>query len=526
MEGKAMKGKGMFLLMSVLPPLLMAVGGIIYAITAEMSTLPLTLIWVGLLMLLVHFYTYFPEIRRFITKRSTRYAFNTVLMSVVFLMIVGLIGVMSVKYKVRVDLTEDGRYTLSPQTIKILKSLKNDMEAIAFYRSDERTRQAMYDLLGEYAYYSPKFTFRFVDPDRNPAEAVKYGITSYRTTLLNYGDKKEVVGTESESRLTNAIIRLISDEVKTIYFVKGHGEKNIDSMQNDGYGLIKEIIEKENHRVRELVLTNVEHVPDDAAVIVISGPRVNFLQGELDKISEYINKGGRALFMLDPGSPAGLSDYLAGYGFELGGDLIIDKLSQVYGANYLTPVVVEYHEKHPVTRDFEVATFFPAARSVHIKEVPEKGSFDLAKTSENSWSITGELNEENLEFDRKKHKQGPINVVSVTAVEISQSPEAEKAEQQAGNIKKWGKIVVTGDSDFPSNTHMKLAGNKDFFLNMLYWLAEENVLISIRKKEPGLTPVMLTAAQGKFVFWLSVIIVPSLVLMAGIGVTARRRRGV
>jgi len=197
-------------------------------------------------------------------------------------------------------------------------------------------------------------------------------------------------------------------------------------------------------------------------------------------------------------------------------------------ANYLTPVVVEYHEKqpgHPTILRWQ--TSLPAARSVHIREEPSKGSFNIAKTSENSWSITGDLNEDNLEFDPEKHQQGPINVVSVTVIEILGNTENEEKGDKGGeSIKKWGKIVVTGDSDFPSNTHMKLAGNKDFFLNMLYWLAEENMLISIRKKEPGLTPVMLTATQGKFVFWLSVIIVPSLVLMVGIGVTAKRRRGV
>jgi len=521
-----MKGKSLFLPLAIVPPLLMAVGGIIYAITGEMSTLPLALIWVGLLSLLAFFYSYFPEIRLFITKRSTKFAFNTAIMSVVFIVIISLIGIMSIKHKVRIDLTENNRYTLSSQTVKILKSLKNDMQVIAFYRSDERTRQAMYDLLNEYAYYSPKFNFRFVDPDRSPAEAVKYGITSYRTTLIKYGDKQEVVGTESENRLTNALIKLVSDEVKVIYFVKGHDEKNINSMQNDGFALIRESIEKENHQVHELLLSNTGQVPEDAAVVVVSGPRADFLQSELDKITEYVNRGGRVLFMLDPGGSPGLTSYLSSFGFELTGDLIIDKLSQVYGANYLTPVVMEYDDKHPITREFEVATFFPAARSVRIKEEPAKGSFNLAKTSNNSWAITGELNEENLEFDPDKHQRGPISVVAVTAIEIELNTEHKKTGQGQESLKKWGKIVVTGDSDFPSNTHMKLAGNKDFFLNMINWLAEENILISIRKKEPGLTPIMLTAVQGKFVFWLSVVIMPSLVLMVGIAVTARRRRGV
>jgi ABC-type uncharacterized transport system involved in gliding motility auxiliary subunit len=104
--------------------------------------------------------------------------------------------------------------------------------------------------------------------------------------------------------------------------------------------------------------------------------------------------------------------------------------------------------------------------------------------------------------------------------------EENKADDGRDNVKTWGKILVTGDSDFVSNKFIKMAGNRDFMLNMLNWLAEENVLISVRKKEPGLTPLMLTAVQGKIVFWLSVVIVPSLLLVAGLGITARRRRGV
>jgi ABC-type uncharacterized transport system involved in gliding motility auxiliary subunit len=519
-----MKTKGLFIPLGLLALVLMLTGGIIYSVSGEMGTLAVTLIWIGLLILLLFFYIYFPEIRGFITKRSTKYALNTAIMSLVFALIIGMVAVMSIKYKIRVDLTKDARYTLSDQTIKIIKSLKQDLEAIAFYRSDERTRQAMHDLLQEYSYYSPKFNVRFVDPDRNPTEAVKYRITSYRTTLLKYGDKEEIIGTESENRITNAMIRLLSEEKKVIYFTKGHGEKRIDSKAGDGYNLVVEAIKRENHEVRDLLLMKATKVPDDAAVLVISGPGTNFLESELNKISDYVKQGGRVLFMLDPGGANGLIEYLSQYGFEVGRDLIIDKLSQVYGANYLTPVVVQYHANHPITRGFELATFFPAARSVHIKEELSKGRYDLAKTSDKSWAVTGELTEEQLTFDADKHKRGPISLAAVAAVEVV--IEEKKTEAGEESLKKWGKIVVLGDSDLVSNTHLKLAGNKDFFLNTLNWLAEENVLISVRRKEPGLTPLMMTASQGKLVFWLSMVIVPSLVLVVGIGVTARRRRSV
>ncbi|MDX8403253.1 MAG: Gldg family protein [Mariprofundaceae bacterium] len=519
-----MKGKGLFAPLGLLAIVLMLAGGMVYSVTGEMGNIAVSLIWIGLLILLLFFYMYFPEIRDFITKRSTKYALNTAIMSMIFVVIIGLVGVMSIKYKVRTDLTADNRYTLSSQTIKILKSLEEEVEVIAFYRSDERTRQAMFDLLQEYSYYTPKFNVRFVDPDRSPTEAVKYRVSSYRTTLMRYGDKEEIVVTESENKVTNALIKLISKETKVIYFVKGHGEKQVNSKKGDGYLLVKEAIERENHEVRELLLLNAKEVPEDASVLVISGPETNFLQAELDKISAFINQGGRVLFMLDPGGANGLVSYLSDLGFEVGNDLVIDTLSQVYGANYLTPVVVEYHKEHPVTHGFELATFFPAARSVHIKEEPAKGRYDLAKTSDKSWTVLGELTEADLKFDSDKHTQGPISVVAVSAVEVVLNE--KKTETSQENMKTWGKVLVVGDSDLVSNTHLKLAGNKDFFLNMLNWLAEENVLISIRRKEPGLTPLMLTSAQGKLVFWLSMVIVPSLVLVTGVGVTLRRRRAV
>lgn len=517
-----MKSKNLFMPLGILSLFLVAAGSITYAITGEMGNLAVSLVWTGLLGLLLFLYIYFPEIREFITKRSTKYAFNTAIMSGVFFLIILLIGVMSIKYKVRVDLTENNRYTLSSQTTKILKSLKEDVEAIAFYRSDERTRQAMHDLLNEYSYHSPKFRFRFVDPDRDPSEAVKYGITSYRTTLLKYGNKQEIVGTESENKLTNTLIKLVNKDIKVVYFVKGHGEKNIESAEENGYSQLQEAIEKENHQVRDLMLLSAEKVPDDAAVLVISGPETDYTPNELDKITAFIKKGGRVLFMLDPGGAPGVAKYLGNYGFEISGEYIIDKMSQVYGANYLMPVVGWYYKNHPLTSEFELATFFPIAGSVHIKDEPAKGSYDLAKTSDKSWATSGKLTKEDEEFNPDKHRRGPISVAAVTAVEVNVS--GAKAKEGIEDIKTWGKILVIGDSDFTSNKFIKTAGNKDFILNSLNWLAEENVLISIRKKETGQTPLMLSAVQSKMVFWLSVVIVPSLLLVTGIGVAARRRR--
>jgi len=522
-----MKTQGLFAPLGLLSIFLITAGGITYSITGEMGNLPLALIWIGLLLLLLFFYIYFQEIREFITKRSTKYAFNTAIMSMVFLAIIGLIAGMSVKYKVRVDLTQDSRYTLSAHTVKILKSLKEDVEAVAFYRSDERTRQAMSDLLNEYSYHSSKFSFRFVDPDRDPIETAKYDVTSYRTTVLKYGTKREIIGTESENKLTNSLLKLISKDIKVFYFVSGHGEKRIDSKEENGYSYVKEAIERENHQVKDLLLINADKVPDDAAVLVVSGPKKEPLPDEMKKLTAYINRGGKVLFMLDPGTVPQLVSYLKDYGFKIGDDIIIDKLSQVFGANYLTPVVTDYDKDHSITKEFNAATFFPLARSVEIDNDPAKGRYQLVKTGEASWAETNKkaLEEGKAEYNEGKDKKGPVSITAVTPIEVGASEHSGHGEQNKDieTQKNYAKIIVIGDSDFVNNTNINLAGNKDFFLNTVNWLAEEADMISIRKKEPDVTPVILTASQARLIFWLPVIILPSFVLVTGIGMLTRRR---
>ncbi|MBE9502721.1 MAG: GldG family protein [Proteobacteria bacterium] len=503
--------------------LFLAVGGVIYAIKGAMEVYVVALLWIGLLSILFYFYVGFASIRDALTGRSAKYGANTAIMIIVFFMILALASYMSTRYKVRWDMTATKRYTLSDQTKKLVKSLKREVTAIAFYRSDERTRQKMQDLLQEISQLSPKFKFRFIDPDKQPGAAAKHGITSYRTTLLKSGNNQQTIGYESEEKFINALLKVTTDEVKTIYFLKGHGENNTSDIQSSGYKGIKEEVEKENRKVKDINLMETGALPDDCALLIISGPKKDLLADELTKLTAYIERGGSILFMIDPGGFPVTTEYLSGYGFTLGNDVIIDKMSQVFGANYLVPVVTQYEEKHPITGEFNIQTFFPLARSVTVERTPEKGSFPLALTGDASWGETNinalYAEEGTVKYDDKTDKKGPLSIAAVKIVEVTKG--AEKSE--SGDKKRYAKLVVVGDSDYVNNTHVNLAGNKDFFLNTVNWLMEEAELISVRKKVAGVTPVILTATQARFIFWIPVVVLPSFVLFAGIAVLTRRR---
>ncbi|HXJ80546.1 MAG TPA: hypothetical protein VMS64_17945, partial [Candidatus Methylomirabilis sp.] len=75
-----------------------------------------------------------------------------------------------------------------------------------------------------------------------------------------------------------------------------------------------------------------------------------------------------------------------------------------------------------------------------------------------------------------------------------------------------------------SNQFLGAQGNRDFFLNVVSWLAEQEDMISIRPKDARQNPIMLTSAQSNLVLWLPLAVLPGAVLFCGIMVVVRRRR--
>ena len=183
------------------------------------------------------------------------------------------------------------------------------------------------------------------------------------------------------------------------------------------------------YKVRELLLVNEERVPEDAAILVIAGPQKDILPAELEKIRRYVDGGGSVLFLLDPLLAPEISKHLQGYGFKVGNDIIIDKQSKMLGANYLTPVVMEYNQKHMIGRDFSFVTFFPVARSIEVQEEPAKGKYNLAKTGSSSWAKSkGELDEEEIKFNPAEDQRGPINLAAVSVIKVENSENLPLAE--------------------------------------------------------------------------------------------------
>ncbi len=503
------------------------------------KTVPLIIALVGLVSIMVYIFLNLSALKRSVSRKSFLYSSNLLLIIVLVLAILVLVNYFFARHHHRFDFTEAKLHSLSDQSVKVLKGLKDEVLLKCFFRETHYNRNKMENLLKNYAYHSKKIKYEFIDPDKNPGLVKRYEISQDGTTILECGDKENRITTSTEEDLTNAIIKVTREKKKVIYFLEGHGEASIEQSDDSGYSYAKQELEKLGYEVKKLTLALSDTFPSDCALLVIPGPEKDLLPNELETIKAFVQKGGRVFFMVDPETAPGLAPFLQDFGFKLEDDIVVDTMSRLFGGDYFMPLVSEY-EYHEITQNFRYATFFPYARSVEVAtQKPEGITVSiLGKTSPNSWSER-QLTVQKVTFDKDKDKQGPISLAAVATIkpkEEEKKTEAEEgkntgeAEEKAKaqeaeevEVKKEGRMAVFGDSDFVANRYYNLSGNGNFFLNTVNWLTEEADLISIQPKTASPRTLHLTPSQGRMIFFASVVILPLIVLVTGVAVWIRRR---
>ena len=476
-------------------------------------------------------------LRQAFNWRTLKYGSHASLFTVIVLAVVCILYSLAMQHNKRFDVTQAKRFTLAEQSVKLLQGLQYPIKVIGFYSLAERDRETFTDLVKQYTQHTDKLSYEVIDPDRQPALAKQYDVTAYNTVVVEGNGKKEKISQVEEAALTNAILKVTRTTKKVVYFVTGHGEPALTDSDRTGYSVAKQALEEQNYTVQELVLARQPQVPEDAAVVIVAGPRRDLLESETEALSTFLGRGGHLFVLLDPETVPGLVTFVKRYGIEVGNDVVIETnpLGRLIGGDYLMPVVMTY-ERHAITKELgNVMTMFPVVRSVQVaKELPQGITAQgLAMTSTESWAETDlkALHEGHVAFDPDSDRRGPISIAAVATIsadkaDTSASPSAssEQPEKEPSATPRAARLVVFGDSEFANNNLFPAQGNGNLFLNTVSWLAEEEDLIAIRpRKGGGSGPVMLTAAQAPLIFWLPVVLLPLGVLGSGALVFVRRK---
>ncbi|MGD0946528.1 MAG: Gldg family protein [Candidatus Binatia bacterium] len=176
---------------------------------------------------------------------------------------------------------------------------------------------------------------------------------------------------------------------RTLCFVAGHGEHSPqDSGERTGYSEVAKALEKENFEIPTLSTLPADGVPAECTVVILPGPTRNFLPGEADLLSRYLDSGGRVLLMIDPDAPESVVQFLAHHDVRAGNDLIADERNRFYGADSFMPRAPVFDEG-TFRKSLDIAAVFALARTV--TPIPDEGNKRIkvlltALTSSDSWA--------------------------------------------------------------------------------------------------------------------------------------------
>lgn len=524
---------------------LLVAAAIASALSVDSSLLATLLLVAGLALVLPALYLLRGELKLAFSSARRELLLSTV---GVLAVVVGITWVAAL-YPVRLDMTANHEYSLSEETVAMLKRVERPVHITFFHDRGMRETVELYQL---FAAQNDKITVEFFDPMLNPAQAKLRGVEFAGTALYESEGRKLTVNSPTEPDIANGIMRITQAKQQVACFLDGHGEpdpfslESHDHMEGEAghsHGIETKLVQHERHGMAKArggleamnyVVEKVSLMQRDAdishcAVLIVAGPQSKLLDGEVKKIDAFLDNGGNALFMIDPFVKAGLDGVIGKFGIEMADDMVIDEASHFW-ADPSTPAVTDYN-RHEITQKLPLS-FFPGARSLSptAQPVPGVSVRPLVNSSKKSFSNAGRAK---VEFVDGKTRNGPLTMMATARLNPSTVESAESvmrklrgeqvAEQKPATTRKEARIVVVGDSDFATNSFYHILGNGTLFLNAVNFLAARENLIGVKPRTFDMPLVSMTNTQMKATFVMSLILIPLLMAAAGIAVWWRRR---
>jgi ABC-type uncharacterized transport system involved in gliding motility auxiliary subunit len=487
-------------------------------------------------LIVAHLLLRWDEVVRVVGGRRLAYGANMIVLVLAFLGILAAANYLVFKNTKRWDLTKGQRYSLSDQSKKILAGLKDDVRLLYFQRKGEDL-EAGRARMRDYEAASSRLKIEFVDPVADPTRARSYEVTAVPTLVLERGERREKVPSDSEQDVTNALVKLTREARKTVCFAEGHGERDLDDGKATGLTSVKTALERSQYTTKKVNLLREGRVPADCTVLVVAGPQRDWLPEAVGAARDYVKGSGKLLVMIEPEfkeAYPNLVALMAEWNLVVGKDLVLDLLAALKiqgraGPEMLAARLDPYQE---ISKD--LVTFSPvfaSARSVEAGSATLEGTnvTRLAWVDQSAWKQT-DLSDKALASIKPDSVQSQLGTVGIGAVATikapsptpSPSPSASPSPATEAAPTPEGRVVAFGDVDFASNALYPVPGNSDLVLNSIAWLAQDADLISIRAREPDDQRLFLTRFQALSVYGLALLI-PLLWIAGGVVSWWRRR---
>ena len=431
---------------------------------------------------------------------------------VLLVALVALLAFFAQDYRIEHDLTQTARNTLSQPTRDMLAKLAGPVKITAFVaRQDARgdLRKMIGDFLKPYQRAKPDINLTFVDPREEPKLAQAAGIRVNGESVLDYNQKTERLTDYNEQSFVNALMRLARSRERLLMTLEGHGERRLTGIANHDLGEFGKQLAAKGFKTGSLNLAIAQEVPSNANILLIASPQVDLQPLEVQKIKQYLQKGGNLLWLIDPEPLHGLQPVAELLRLVLGPGTVIDPDAARYNASPAVAVAGDAnYGRHPITDNFRLNTIFPFARQIGINAGDDWRATRLIEVAPRGWVEMGKLDDK-INFDKGRDVPGPINIAVALERNVNERTQ---------------RVVVVGNGSFLANTFLGNGGNLDLGINMINWLASDDALISIQPRPSPDSNLELGQYTLYLILFGFLIFLPLAFVSTGVIIWWRRRK--
>jgi ABC-2 type transport system permease protein len=448
-------------------------------------------------------------------NRRLRSGSWSLVVSVAVLAVLVAANVLASRSTLAWDLTRSGINTLAPQSVLAAKRLDSDMLVIGLFRAGPGNGQAEAEsLVGLYQAHSTRIAYRGESFDSDVADVRRYSVREPNTLVLDYRGKTQLLtqALQTEPDFTTALLKLEADHVPMVCWAAGAGGRSRADTSTNGYSSVADILARNNFQTKDVLIPDMTSVPSDCDEVAVIAPAVPLSAPSVKAIDDYLAAGGSLLIAGDPWSQtpaatAALSDVLAPFGLGFSGALVVETdTSRAFDA--ITPAVLDYGSS-PITRDIQgIASFFPQTTAITGVPSAASSAVVIGATTTHSYAVT---------TPRQDLARQPADTPGPFVI-------METLEAAAGQ--KKARIVIVGTTGFAENRVLPPSSNDanlELVLGTFQWLAREDSLISIPPKPARAQPLTLTQRDQGTIIFITIFLMPALIVFAGVMVWWRRR---
>ncbi len=460
-------------------------------------------------------------------KKLTMKQISYVLLALVLILFVVcnvFFNILTEKYSVKLDITDQKLYDLSSESEKVLATLPETRMLV--FSNEEEYPVMTKEIIAKYQTACSNLSVTYIDYYQNPTYVDKYNAQGYkvnandiiiesdtRVKLItmeemfgwNY-DKTQVKSIKAEQVITSGLIYVNQEIINTAVFLMGHNETPSASL--------KEIFKNNNFDVEDLTLSVMDLKDQD--IVIIASPTRDYETAEIQKLDSYMERGGNLMVFMEPSvaSFPNLKAFLEKWQIGVTDDVVIEP--EIYMLNnplYIVPIYMG-HKINTYFNDNKLFMVVPQTRSLEI--LSNSGAI---KTDAILMSTSNAYGKTNLQYSSIDKEEGDLSGAFNLAI-MSEKAVYDNGQQKVSRMFVMGSKNVYGDDLLSVSSY----ANGAFLTQTLSYMVDTSVNVNIPAKTIEADPITITTA-GAIAFAVTVAgIIPISILIYGAYVCARRKK--